>query len=60
MYIRVERKNSKDDKHKLMPNAEDPFKVMNAETHAVTIKKTDRFVETVLRSRVALAPNPVP
>ena len=58
VYLRVERKNAKDHRHKLAPVAEGPYRVSKSEGNTVVIELDDRSVERVSRSRVVLAPKP--
>ena len=58
VFLRVERKNPKDHRHKLAPVAEGPFQVTKVDGNTVNIEKAVRSVETVSRSRVVLAPKP--
>ena len=60
VFLRVERKNDKDTRHKLAPIAEGPYKVksVNNDAKTVVIEYNDRTVENVSRSRVVLAPEP--
>ena len=58
VYLRVERKNPKDHRHKLAPVVEGPFRVTKATGNTATIERKDRSVEKVSRSRVVLAPRP--
>ena len=58
IFLRVERKDDKDTRHKLAPIADGPFPVLRVDNTAktVVIKRPDNSVENVSRSRVALAP----
>ena len=58
VFLRVERKNLHDHRHKLAAVAEGPFRVKEAKDDTVVIEKPDRTVERVSRSRVVLAPKP--
>jgi len=58
VFLRVERKNPKDHRHKLAPIAEGPFLVTKTDKNTVVIERSDRSVEKVSRSRVVLAPKP--
>ena len=59
VYLRVERKNAADHRHKLAPVAEGPFRVTKTTGNTVVIERADRSVERVSRSRVVLAPKPL-
>ena len=58
IFLRIERKDEKETRHKLAPIAEGPFPVIRVDTSSktVVIKRPDESVENVSRSRVALAP----
>lgn len=47
MYLGVELKISKDNKHKLAPVVEGPFKVINTDTQAAIIENVNQSVGTL-------------
>ena len=58
MFLRVERKDDKETRHKLAPIADGPYLVkdVNQDGKTVVIVYDDQTVENVSRSRVVLAP----
>ena len=58
VYLRVERKDDTEKRHKLAPIAEGPFQVkkVDKENKTMLLEKPDNTVENVSRSRVVLAP----
>ena len=58
VYLRVERKDPTEHRHKLAAIAEGPYRVTKADDATVVIERPDRSVEKVSRSRVVLAPKP--
>ena len=60
VFLRVERRNDKEHRHKLAAIADGPYRVkdVNTEAKTVVIEYPDRTVENVSRSRVVLAPEP--
>ena len=58
VYLRVERKDDTETRHKLAPIAEGPFPVkkVDQENKTVFLERPDKTVENVSRSRVVLAP----
>lgn len=60
VFLRVERKDEKETRHKLAPIAEGPFPVLRVDGAAKTviIKRPDESLENVSRSRVTIAPKP--
>ena len=58
MYLRVERKDDTETRHKLAPIAEGPFPVKKfyKDNKTVLLERPDKTVENVSRSRVVLAP----
>ena len=58
VFLRVERKDDQDTRHKLAPIADGPFPVkkVDREAKTVLIERPDSTVENVSRSRVVLAP----
>lgn len=60
VYFSVEPMSPKNHKQKFTQIIEGPSKMMNADTHAVIIEKSEQSIEMVSRSRVVLAPNSCP
>ena len=58
VYLRVERRDENEHRHKLAAVAEGPFKVMETHDKTVVIERNDKTIERVSRDRVALAPTP--
>ncbi len=58
IYLRVERRDENETRHKLAAVAEGPFKVISSTRHTVVIERPDQTVERVSRDRVTLAPRP--
>ena len=58
MYLRVERRDEREHRHKLAAVAEGPYRVIEVKDSNVVIEKEDNNVERVSRSRVVLAPKP--
>lgn len=61
LFLNVDSEDGKETRHKLAPTAEGPLPVtkINKETKFI-IERLDRSVERVSRSRVLLAPAPIP
>lgn len=55
MFLRVERKNAEDHRHKLASLTECPFKVTKADNKTVFIERTSLSVERGSRATVVLA-----
>ncbi len=58
VYVRVERRDEKEHRHKLAAVAEGPYRVIETKDTTVTIEKDDKSVERLSRSRVVAAPEP--
>ena len=62
VYLRKERRDEREHRHKFAAVADGPFKVIKATRQTVVIERTDKSVERVSRdrdlSRVVLAPDP--
>lgn len=58
VYLRVERKNRNDHRHKLAPVSKEPDKVAKFDDSTVIIKKTYWSIENISRSPVFIAPKP--
>ena len=58
VYLRVERRDENETRHKLAAVAEGPYKVLEATRRTVVIERPDHSVEKVSRDRVTLAPRP--
>ena len=58
VFLRTEKKDNKDSRHKLAPLAEGPYlvKEVDVDSKTVVIEYGDHTVERVSRSRVVLAP----
>lgn len=56
VYLRVERKDPNEHRHKLPPIAKGPWKVIKVDDKTVVIEKTDRL--KVSHLRILLAPEP--
>ena len=58
VYLRVERKDDTETRHKLAPIAAGPFPVkkVDKDKKTVLLERPDKTVENVSRSRVVLAP----
>lgn len=56
MYVQVERKYTKDHRHKLAHVSEGPLHVTKVEENTLTIGKTNRYVENISISRVVFGP----
>ena len=57
-YLRVERRDEREHRHKLAAVAEGPYKVLDIRGSTVVIERQDKSIEIVSRSRVVLAPQP--
>ena len=58
VYLRVERRDENEHRHKLAAVAEGPFKVLETKGKTVVIERKDNTVERVSRDRVVHAPKP--
>ena len=58
VYLRVERRDEREHRHKLAAVAEGPYRVIETKENTVVIERQDKSVERVSRSRVVLAPQP--
>lgn len=58
MYLRIEQKNTKYHRQKLVTIVEGSYNVTKVENNTVFIEKTNQSVEKVSRSRLVLAPKP--
>ena len=56
MFLRIEKRDDNQTRHKLAALAEGPFKVVNAVSRVITIERADGSIEKVSRDRVVLAP----
>ena len=58
VYLRVERRDENEHRHKLAAVAQGPYKVIETKGKTVVIEREDNTVERVSRDRVVLAPKP--
>ena len=58
VFLRVERRDEREHRHKLAAVADGPYKVNSTHGGTVVIQRPDNSVERVSRSRVVLAPQP--
>ena len=60
VFLRVERRNEADTRHKLAAVADGPFQVQGVSNNTVVIARPDNTVERVSRDQVTLAPEQLP